>query len=120
MEKSLQDTIANLLKSIDGYSSAELGKAISRLQKAQTKAHKREKEEEERNRILEQEKKEQALQAAKNTHIDQVTAMELPLDWSNVLKMTAVPMAYTQTVFPTDLFCRFQTSATSILNIFPP
>ena len=41
MEKSLQDTIANLLKSIDGYSSAELGKAISRLQKAQTKAHKR-------------------------------------------------------------------------------
>ena len=61
MEKSLQDTIANLLKSIDGYSSAELGKAISRLQKAQTKAHKREKEEEERNRILEQEKKEQEL-----------------------------------------------------------
>lgn len=57
MKKSLQDTIANLLKSIDGYSSAELGKAISRLQKAQTKAHKREKEEEERNRILEQEKK---------------------------------------------------------------
>ena len=86
MEKSLQDTIANLLKSIDGYSSAELGKAISRLQKAQTKAHKREKEEEERNRILEQEKKEQALQAAKNTHIDQVTAMELPLDWSNVFE----------------------------------
>lgn len=86
MEKSLQDTIANLLKSIDGYSSAELGKAISRLQKAQTKAHKREKEEEERNRILEQEKKEQALQAAKNAHIDQVTAMELPLDWSNVFE----------------------------------
>ena len=86
MEKSLQDTIANLLKGIDGYSSAELGKAISRLQKAQTKAQKREKKEEEHNRILEQKRKEQELQAAKEAHIEQVTAMELPLDWSNIFE----------------------------------
>lgn len=120
MEKSLQDTIANLLKSIDGYSSAELGKAISRLQKAQTKAHKREKEEEERNRILEQEKKNKRCRRQKTLISIRSLLWNFRLTGATFLKMTAVPTAYTQTVFPTDLFCRFQTSATSILNIFPP
>ena len=70
-------------QSLKQMSSDELADIIGKLQKAKSFAKKREKadrerREREKTRLREEEKKRQ-----KDAHIQEVTSMDLPLDWEN-------------------------------------
>ena len=75
-----------IMSSIDNYkdfSSDELEKAIRKLQEAKNLAKERETEERARREKEERERKEQEERALQERHVQEVTSMELPLDWSN-------------------------------------
>ena len=71
-------------ESIEGFSSDDFGKAISKLQKAQSKAIEREENERRRKEMEEAERKAREEKARQDAHIQEVTCMDLPLDWNNV------------------------------------
>lgn len=77
-----QLTLDDILKkdlSADSLSSENLSKIIIELQKAKQKAKKRE----QALKIEEQKRREIEAQAEKESHIKEVTCMDLPLDWEN-------------------------------------
>ena len=77
-----QLTLDDILKkdlSADSLSSENLSKIIIELQKAKRKAKKRE----QALKIEEQKRREIEAQAEKESHIKEVTCMDLPLDWEN-------------------------------------
>ena len=76
--------ILGISESIEGFSSDDFGKAISKLQKAQSKAIEREENERRRKEKEEAERKAREEKARQDAHIQEVTCMDLPLDWNNV------------------------------------
>lgn len=76
--------ILGISESIEGFSSDDFGKAISKLQKAQSKAIEREENERRRREMEEAERKAREEKARQDAHIQEVTCMDLPLDWNNV------------------------------------
>ena len=75
-----------IMSSNDNYkdlSSDELEKAIRKLQEAKNLAKERETEERARREKEERERKEQEESALQERHVQEVTSMDLPLDWSN-------------------------------------
>lgn len=76
--------ILGISESIEGFSSDDFGKAISKLQKAQSKAIEREENERRRREVEEAERKAREEKARQDAHIQEVTCMDLPLDWNNV------------------------------------
>ena len=87
-EKAEQVSLLDLLGSIgnisDGYSSEDIEKAINKLIEAKHFAKKREKVEQER---AEQEEKKRIAREEKerhDAHVQEVTCMDLPMDWENV------------------------------------
>lgn len=76
--------ILGISESIEGFSSDDFGKAISKLQKAQSKAIEREENERRRKEMEEAERKAREEKARQDAHIQEVTCMDLPLDWNNV------------------------------------
>ena len=66
------------------FSSEELEAAIGKLQEWQSRAKYREKKEEEKRELEEAERKAREEKERKEAHIQEVTCMDLPLDWNNV------------------------------------
>lgn len=85
MEKSM--SIFDLFKipaNLDQmYSPAEINKIVMQLLEAKSKASKRETAERERRKAREKEEQERAIREQEQQHIQEVTSMELPLDWNN-------------------------------------
>lgn len=66
------------------FSSDDIGKIIGELQRIREKNKKNEEEEKRRQKELEKKRKEREKAQKQARHIEQVTSMELPLDWENV------------------------------------
>lgn len=64
-------------------SSAEIEEAIRKLEKAQKTAWKKEEEERIRKEKEEKERQEREERERQKLHVQEVTCMDLPLDWSN-------------------------------------
>lgn len=84
----MQIELNDLLKKIGdidkSISSGEIEAAINRLRQAKRLAEKREEAERRRAQKEEQERREREEQEKRQAHINEVTCMELPLDWDNV------------------------------------
>lgn len=76
--------ILGLSESMKGFSSDDLSKVINKLQKAQSEARDREENERRRKEKEEAEKKAREEKKRKEAHIQEVTCMDLPLDWNNI------------------------------------
>ncbi len=68
----------------DNYSSEEIEELITKLDKAKKKAKKREEEERKRKEKEEREIRRQEEIERQEAHVQEVTCMDLPLDWNNV------------------------------------
>ena len=84
----VQTELNDLLKKIGdidkSISSGEIEAAINRLRQAKRLAEKREEAERRRAQKEEQERRKIEEQEKRQAHINEVTCMELPLDWDNV------------------------------------
>lgn len=79
---SLMDLLTSSKNLLKEMSSAELSAAIGKLQKVEQKAAERERKEQIRQQEEERERKEG--QMKKEAHIQEVTCMDLPMDWNNI------------------------------------
>ena len=68
----------------DNYSSEEIESIIDKLREAKYQAKKREEEERRRKEREEQLRRQKEEKERKENHIQEVTCMDLPLDWNNV------------------------------------
>ena len=68
----------------DRYSPAEINKLIVKLLEEKKRAKEREAEEKRRIREEEKARKEAERKQQWENHVEEVTSMELPLDWENV------------------------------------
>ena len=74
-----------LAESIDGsYSSSEIDQIIDKLNNAKYHAKKREEEENKRREEEERRRLEREEEERKEAHVQEVTCMDLPLDWDNI------------------------------------
>ncbi|MBQ7500533.1 MAG: DEAD/DEAH box helicase family protein [Clostridia bacterium] len=71
------------------FSSGDLGRMISKLQKWESRAKLRERQAEEKRKREEAERKAREEKEKKEAHIREVTSMDLPLDWENVFNSDA-------------------------------
>lgn len=77
--------IIKLAGNIDGnYSSEEIESVIDKLREAKYHAKKREEEEHRRKEEEERKRREREEKERKEAHIQEVTCMDLPLDWNNI------------------------------------
>ena len=77
--------LIKLAGSIDGkYSSEEIESVIDKLREAKYHAKKREEEERRRKEEEERKRREREEKERKEAHIQEVTCMDLPLDWNNI------------------------------------
>lgn len=81
---SLFDDLMEALKKSGNTSSREIAGAIEKLKKAKQTADRRERKERHRKKELDRLRKKQDERIAQEAHIQQVTSMDLPLDWENL------------------------------------
>ena len=82
---SLFDDLLSQLHKADGkISSAEISAVISKLTSARDRIKKRETQERKKKEKEEAARKQAEAQARKEEHIQNVTSMDLPLDWENL------------------------------------
>ena len=85
--------MANVINMIDknagSFSSKQIEKMIRELSRLKKKAMRREKEEAEREAREEEERRAREAEARRATHIQEVTSMDLPLDWENLFNADA-------------------------------
>lgn len=70
----------------EGLSSKELNKVISKMQKTSNRIHNRERAEQKRKEEEEKARLEQEKLEKEQAHVEEVTCMDLPLDWENVFE----------------------------------
>ena len=71
-------------KNMDNYSSKQIEKMIRKLNTARINAIKREKKEAEQKKKEEEERRAREEEERRAAHIQEVTSMDLPLDWDNL------------------------------------
>ena len=81
---SLFDDLMDVLKKSGKTSSSDIAKAIDKLKQAKQSAQKREQEEQRRQAEIAARQKELEEKKQQKAHIDEVTSMDLPLDWENM------------------------------------
>ncbi len=81
---SLFDDLMEVLNKSGKASSKDIAGAIEKLKKAKQTAQKREREERQRQEQLDILRKKQEARKKEEEHIQQVTSMDLPLDWENL------------------------------------
>ena len=84
VQTSLFDDLMDVLKKSGKTSSSDIAAAIEKLKKAKQSAQRREQEAQQRQREQEAHQKELEEIKKQDEHIQQVTAMDLPLDWENL------------------------------------
>ena len=81
---SLFDDLMDVLKKSGKTSSSDIAKAIDKLKQAKQSAQKREQEEQRRQAEIAARQKELEEKKQQKAHVDEVTSMDLPLDWENM------------------------------------
>ena len=81
---SLFDDLMDVLKKSGKTSSSDIAKAIDKLKQAKQSAQKREQEEQRRQAEIAARQKELEAKKQQKAHVDEVTSMDLPLDWENM------------------------------------
>jgi len=81
---SLFDDLMDVLKKSGRTSSEDIAKAIDKLKQAKQTAQRREQEEQKRQAEQAARQRELAEKKKQREHVDEVTSMDLPLDWENV------------------------------------
>ena len=77
--------LMGIAKNIDKrYSADEIEKVIDKLREAKYFAKKREEAEQRRKEQEEKERRQSEEKARKDAHVQEVTSMDLPLDWNNL------------------------------------
>lgn len=84
VQTSLFDDLMAVLNKSGKASSADIGNAIEKLKKAKQTAQRRETEARKRQEEQVRQKKKIEEQKRQEAHIQQVTSMDLPLDWENL------------------------------------
>lgn len=84
LDNVLIEDILKLAEKIDkNIRSDEIEKAINKLKRAKSDAQNREKQEQRRKEQEEKERKEREIREQEAKHVQEVTCMDLPLDWNN-------------------------------------
>ena len=84
LQLSIDDIIGKMQsKSVD-YSANDISRMIEKLKKIRVQALQREEERRHKEELLKKKQKEQEERKRRKKHIEEVTSMELPLDWENV------------------------------------
>ena len=84
LQLSIDDIISKMQSKSADYSANDISRMIEKLKKMRVQALQREEERRHKEELLKKKQKEQEERKRRKKHIEEVTSMELPLDWENV------------------------------------